>query len=113
MTPNPTISRDIEGHPALLETIAEVVTKKIVHRGASLRPRDIFDIAAAGEQHIDSIVNGLRPHKSAVATALDTLARLNPDFVATAIAQLHVREKFRHLANASALERARLILGAV
>lgn len=53
-TPNPTISRDIEGHFTLLETVAEVVTKKIVHRGASLRPRDIFDIAAASEQHARS-----------------------------------------------------------
>ena len=112
-TSNPTTARDIEGHLTLLETIAEVVTKKIVHRGASLRPRDIFDIAAASEQHADSVVNGLRPHKSAVATALDALGRLNPDFVAMAIAQLQVREKFRPLANATALERARSILNAV
>jgi hypothetical protein len=112
-TSNPTMLRDIEGHPTLLETVAEVVTKKIVHRGASLRPRDIFDIAAASERHADAVVNGLRSYKSAVATALDTLARLNPDFVAMAIAQLQVRERFRLLANATALERAQWILNAV
>jgi len=40
----------------LLETIPEIIAKKIYYRGASITPRDIFDIAAAGEQHEASLI---------------------------------------------------------
>jgi len=50
-TAQPVIRRMIEGEDTLLESIPEIITKKIVHRGSSLRPRDIFDIAAAGEDY--------------------------------------------------------------
>ena len=50
-TTDPTIEQVIEGEKILLETVPEIITKKIVHRGSSIKPRDIFDIAAAGEQH--------------------------------------------------------------
>src|SRR5437588_10092051 len=50
-TVEPTILRVIEGERTLLETIPEIIAKKIVHRGLSIKPRDIFDIAAASEQY--------------------------------------------------------------
>lgn len=107
-----TIQRDIEGVTTLLETLPEIVAKKIIHRGSSLKPRDIFDIAAAGEQHADLIVAGLRSYKGQVATALNTLARLNPEFVNNAIEQLNIREKFSSVAK-TASERTKKILQAV
>jgi len=49
-TSSPTIQKTVEGEAVLLETIPEIITKKIYHRGTSIQPRDIFDIAAAAEQ---------------------------------------------------------------
>jgi hypothetical protein len=108
-TPSPTIEREIEGQRTLLETVPEVIAKKIAYRGSSLKPRDIFDIAAAGEQLEGSVVAALRPYQTEVAAALDALARLNPQFVNDAISQLQIRDKFRTVAR-SAMERAKQIL---
>jgi hypothetical protein len=60
-TARPTIEREIEGQHTLLETVPEVIAKKIVHRGSSLKPRDIFDVAAAAEQHEEPVIAALRP----------------------------------------------------
>ena len=53
-TSNPTVQREIEGQHTLLETVPEIIAKKIVYRGSNLKPRDIFDVAAACKQHEDS-----------------------------------------------------------
>jgi hypothetical protein len=111
-TANPTIQREIEGEHTLLETVPEIIVKKIVHRGSSFKPRDIFDVAAAGEQYEGPVITALRPYKAEVATALDTLARLNPQFVNDTISQLLIREKFKIVAQ-SAIDRAKQILQAV
>jgi Nucleotidyl transferase AbiEii toxin, Type IV TA system len=42
LTEEPAIAREVEGEVALLETIPEIIAKKIVHRGSSLKPRDIL-----------------------------------------------------------------------
>src|SRR5262249_9557479 len=39
-TANPTIERVIEGRNTLLDTVPEIIVKKIIYRGASLKPRD-------------------------------------------------------------------------
>jgi hypothetical protein len=54
----------------------------------------------------------LRSYKAEVATALETLARLNPEFVNHAISQLQIREKFSAVAKTS-IERTKRILQAV
>jgi hypothetical protein len=111
-TANPTMQREIEGENILLETIPEIITKKVVHRGSSIRPRDIFDIAAASEQYADSVVNELRAYKTEVANALETIEKLNPEFVNTVISQLEIRPKCSAIAKI-AIERTRQILRAV
>jgi Nucleotidyl transferase AbiEii toxin, Type IV TA system len=111
-TAKPTIERVVEGEKTLLETVPEIITKKIVHRGSSIRPRDIFDIAAASEQYAESIVAALHPYKIEVAGAIKRLQLLNPEFVNNAISELQLREKFRPLAE-TAIERAKEILRAV
>lgn len=111
-TVHPTIRREIEGENILLETVPEIITKKIVYRGAGLKPRDIFDIAAAGERYTDVIVAALRAYKSDVRSALETLDRLNPEFVNSAILQLQIRQKFAATAK-TAVDRAKEILRAV
>jgi hypothetical protein len=102
----------IEGQNTLLETIPEIVTKKIVHRGASPRPRDIFDVAAAGEEHSEAIISALRQYKAEAERALQALDRLNADFVRKAILELQIRDKFLPLAE-TALDCTKEILRSV
>lgn len=112
MTPSPTIETIIESEKTQLETIPEIITKKIYHRGSTIKPRDIFDIAAAAEQHAASVIGALQSYHDEVKSTLKTLDKLNPDFVNAAIAQLSIRDKYRSVAT-TALERAKAILQAV
>ena len=111
-TTQPTIRREIEGENTLLETVPEIITKKIVYRGSSIKPRDIFDIAAAAERYADSIIAELGSYRTDVARAIEALERLNPKFVNNAISQLLIREKFGAIAK-TAIERTKQILRAV
>jgi hypothetical protein len=43
LTVTPTKQDIVEGETVLLDTIPEIITKKIHYRGASIKPRDIFD----------------------------------------------------------------------
>lgn len=102
----------IQGEPLELETVAEIIAKKIHHRGAMITPRDIFDIAAAGEQHADAVVAELRKLKSAVGQAISALEKLKPEFVRQANSELAIKPAFAAVAE-SASERAKEILLAV
>jgi len=66
LTSSPTTQADIQGEAVLLETIPEIITKKIYYRGTSIKPRDIFDIAAAGERHGDQVIKELRNYRDQV-----------------------------------------------
>jgi hypothetical protein len=112
LTSSPSTQTVIEGEPALLETIPEIITKKIYYRGSSIRPRDIFDIAAAGERHADSVIAELRSYRKQVGQALAAIDRLNADFVGRAIAQLAIKEPYKAIAK-RALEKGRQLLCAV
>ena len=112
MTSSPTTQANIEDQTVLLETVPEIVAKKIYHRGSSIRPRDIFDIAAAGDQHADSLVKELRNYRDRVTQTLATIDKLNADFVNRAIAQLAIKEKYKAIAK-TAIERSKEILRAV
>ncbi len=112
MTALPTTRVVVEGEATLLETVPEIIAKKIYYRGSSIKPRDIFDIAAAGEQHAAFVVEALRSYRDEVDVTLKTIDRLNPDFVHGAIAQLSIKDKFRPIAK-TALQRTKEILRAV
>jgi hypothetical protein len=111
MTASPSTPATVEGEDILLETIPEIITKKIHYRGSSIKPRDIFDIAAAAEQHADSVIEA-RSYRDEAAIALRTIDKLNPDFVNNAISQLAIKEQFRPVAKV-ALDRAKKLLQAV
>jgi Nucleotidyl transferase AbiEii toxin, Type IV TA system len=112
MTPSPTTQATIEGEATLLETMPEIITKKIYYRGSSIKPRDIFDIAAAAEQHADSVIEALQLYRNEVEKTLMTIDKLNPDFVNRAIAQLSIKDKFRSVAK-TALQQTKELLRAV
>jgi hypothetical protein len=112
MTSSPPIQTTVEGEATLLETIPEIIAKKIYYRGSSIKPRDIFDIAAAAEQHADPVIDALRSYRAEVQTTLDVIDKLNPAFVNSAIAQLSIKDKFRSVAG-TALQRTKKLLQAV
>jgi hypothetical protein len=109
MTSAPTKRTTIEGISVELETIPEIITKKIYYRGSSIKPRDIFDIAAAGSEHEDSVILELKPYRGQVIETLAVMERLNPEFVRGAIAELAIKPKFEALGKI-AMERAKEIL---
>jgi hypothetical protein len=112
MTALPTTERIIEGEAVKLETIPEIIVKKIYHRGSSIRPRDIFDIAAAAEKHADTITEALRSYRGEVESTLAALDKLNPEFVNGAIADLAIKTPYKSIAR-TAIERTTTILRAV
>ena len=112
LTATPTKQDTVEGETVLLDAIPEIITKKIHYRGTGIKPRDIFDIAAAGEQHAASIIKELKAYRDDVARTLTTIDKLKPDFVNSAIAQLRIKDRYVAIAKTS-LERAKEILKAV
>ncbi|MCF8478730.1 MAG: nucleotidyl transferase AbiEii/AbiGii toxin family protein [Pseudolabrys sp.] len=112
LTSEPTIPRTIEGEDVKLETIPEIITKKIHHRGLSIKPRDIFDIAAAGDKCAEAIIAELKPYKGEVTNALSAIERLNPEFVNQAIAGLVIKAPYEAIAR-TAIDRSKEILKSV
>jgi hypothetical protein len=112
LTSSPTIKSVVEGEEVLLETIPEVIVKKIYHRGASIMPRDIFDIAAGSETTADLIIKELRGYRDEVAKALVAIERQNPEFVNASILQLLINAPYLTMAK-TALEKAKEVLKAV
>jgi Nucleotidyl transferase AbiEii toxin, Type IV TA system len=109
MTATPTVRRTIEGRSVILETVPEIIVKKIYYRGASIKPRDIFDIAAGAEQHEGEIVMVLGDYKAEVTKALRTMSKLNPTFVAASIASLAIKDEYSKVAS-TAFQRAKEVL---
>lgn len=97
MTAQPTTKRTIEGEEVDLETVAEIITKKIHYRGASIKPRDIFDIAAAARGDRDALIAALKDYKNDVLKAIAAIERLKPDFVNATIAELAIKDDFKSI----------------
>ena len=92
-------SWEILGQEVLLETVPEVIAKKIRYRGPRIQPRDVFDIAAVVEAgHSDEIRVVLDELSDHVTQASACLARMPPDRVETVISQLMIRPVFEGLA---------------
>lgn len=109
LTKNPTMKQNIEGIDVSLETIAEIITKKVFYRGGSIKARDIFDIAAGAELHGQAIVAALKEYPDKVDLALAAMDRLNPDFVNRAIQALMITDNYKEL-SITAIQRARAVL---
>jgi hypothetical protein len=108
----PTIRRMVEGESVELETVAEVIAKKIHYRGASIKPRDIFDIAAAAKHDRTSVLDALTKHKDDVTQTLIAIEKLKPDFVKAAIAELDIKAPYKSIVE-TALDDAKDILRSV
>lgn len=101
LTQTPFETQEVEGRQVQLETIPEIIAKKVYHRGSEAKPRDIFDIAAAARTHRDEVVAALRDFPDEVQATLARLEKLNPDFVARTIGQLMILPAYQNLAGES------------
>jgi hypothetical protein len=95
----------VEGESLSLETAAEVIAKKVQHRGSAIAPRDKFDIAAA-------IIGELRKLRTAVGATISALDNLDSEFVNQVISELAIKPAYQTLAR-TAVARAKEILRAV
>ena len=50
LTANPTVPENLFGREVQVETATEIIAKKLWHRGAEFRARDIFDLALVAEK---------------------------------------------------------------
>jgi hypothetical protein len=112
LTATPFETREVEGRALQLETIPEILAKKVYYRGPEAKPRDIFDIAAAARSHLEPVVNALRAFPNQVSRTRERLERLNPEFVHRAIAQLMIMPDYQATAGDS-LDTALAVLDAV
>lgn len=90
LTTTPFETRVVEGRTVRLETIPEIIAKKVYYRGSEANPRDIFDIAAAARSQLGEVVNALRALPEHVARTRERIEKLNPEFVSRAISQLMI-----------------------
>lgn len=90
--------RTIIGRDVLLETISEIIAKKVRFRGVRIQPRDVFDIAAACEAgHRGEIEAVLAEDPEAATVTSERLSELSSDYVETVIGQLMIRPAFADL----------------
>lgn len=109
LTNEPFVEHTIEQRPVKLETVAEIVAKKVYHRGRQAQPRDVFDIAAAAHAHRDQVIAELRRFPEQVAATNSRLDTLNPEYVRQVTGQLMILPAYQPLA-LSSLETARALL---
>lgn len=98
LTAKPTAATEVRGVNVLLETPAEIIAKKIHYRGASMQPRDMFDIAcvvkALGRNYV---LDALAPFEDECAKALTVARQMNPAFAQNIMAKLLLREDFSEI----------------
>jgi Nucleotidyl transferase AbiEii toxin, Type IV TA system len=112
LTSTPFEIREVEGRAVQLETIPEIIAKKVYYRGSEAKPRDIFDIAAAARSQLEPTVKALRAFPEQVSRAKERLEKLNPEFVDRAIAQLMIMPDYQAAA-ADSLDTALAVLDEV
>ncbi|MBU3959326.1 MAG: hypothetical protein KJ670_11915 [Alphaproteobacteria bacterium] len=88
---------ELHGRPILIETIADIITKKLSCRGSMITPRDVFDIAAAGKTRRRELVQALAGYPQKVSAAITALERANPEYVLSVIGDLQINPDFESL----------------
>jgi hypothetical protein len=110
LTQMPFDIREVEGRAVRLETVPEIIAKKVYYRGPEAKPRDIFDIAAAARFKLEPVVNALRAFPDQVSRTKERLEKLNPEFVDRAIADLMIMPDFQASSAADSLDTALAVL---
>lgn len=99
VTDEPSVATCVRGASVQLETPAEIVGKKVFYRGASLQPRDMFDIAAVAQAMGDGyVIAAMRQcGSSACGVALAVTQRFDADAALSVISRLMHRDRTRPL----------------
>ncbi|MBX9456497.1 MAG: nucleotidyl transferase AbiEii/AbiGii toxin family protein [Rhizobium sp.] len=99
LTDRPLAIAAVIGREVRLETVEEIIAKKIFYRGSRLAPRDVFDIAAASRN--TSSLARLRLGRLFRPGGESTLADRCKRFpvLADMIAQLQIRPAFKEVAS--------------
>ncbi|MGJ8623423.1 MAG: nucleotidyl transferase AbiEii/AbiGii toxin family protein [Yoonia sp.] len=98
MTDQPTRDVELEGRTVALETIPEIIAKKVRFRGARIQPLGIFDIAAGVEASFGpGIQAALADIPDYVGSPLLQFDKLSVDYVNHVNAQLMLRSTSQHL----------------
>lgn len=75
LTKRPTVGEELFGRTVLVETSAEIIAKKVRHRGVEFTARDIFDLAVVAEkepQALQQIKSVLHNHRDVVLERIKT-----------------------------------------
>ncbi len=95
LTASPTRAAKVRGRNIQLETPAEIIAKKICYRGASMQPRDMFDMACVTTVlGVEYAVNALSPFKEECRKALSVARRMDPQFAEAVMTNLLYRDRF-------------------
>lgn len=104
LTSKPAIQKEVSGKLVNLETVEEIITKKIVFRCKNLKPRDIFDIAAAGRSHEASIVKELSNYREEGKVALEQVNKLKPEYIISANKDLMIKDTFKDVVDDAVIQ---------
>ena len=92
--------REILGREILIETIPEIVAKKIVPRASRVQPRDVFDFAVACESGYRGEIEAVLAEYPEEAAAMQRrLSELSPVVAKEVMERLVVRPRFQNLAS--------------
>jgi hypothetical protein len=98
LTPEPYREKEVRGQIVNLETPAEIIAKKIFYRGASMQPRDMFDIACVRKSEGDArLIDALTPFKDACSQALNAARKMNPRLAETVMSKLLYRPNYSEI----------------
>lgn len=100
LTDSPMVAARVRGRDVLLEPPAEIIAKKIYYRGASMQPRDMFDIAyVIRTLGMDYIVEALSPFRDECLHARNVARRMNPQFAQSIMTNLMYRDTFAEISS--------------
>jgi len=101
----PSVQIEIE-HPV------EIALKKLFYRGASLKVRDIFDIAVVDSIHRGLLRANLHHASGVKKEILNRLANLSEDYCRRELAELDIKKDWRHIAD-GCLSRTRAVVESI
>ncbi|PVH29012.1 nucleotidyl transferase AbiEii/AbiGii toxin family protein [Pararhodobacter oceanensis] len=111
-----TVRFNVRGALVELETPAEIIAKKIYHRGNRLQPRDMFDIAATARHFGDNyLVQALSKLPEQTAEALNVAKEFDAGLLGQILEGLNVRagyEDVRQTAQADTIRICSHVIGA-
>ncbi len=110
LTQKPTELALINGRTVAREMAVEIIAKKIVFRGASLQPRDLFDIAAASRFLGEGVLqNALTDFSVEARRALHVARAMDPDFAHSVVSRLMIKPDYVGLENTARIEAIRVL----